>query len=217
MFNNLAFLSKANKIRTKLLLFIDKEIQTKIKQKKLFYNPQHEDQRNAVLYSNRNKMYSHQENRPFISSLFEEKNLKNEAGLKKIKHNFQLPITNRSLHPIFQIKVCYRSKVGKKKLHKHCFSFNNTINVKDSSYSIKKVQKPSSTFQIYKKPKTDKKYLKNLCNSLKIIKKNNLLLNKRIKYKLSSIVNHRVDSSPTKKTKKKESCRLKSNINNLRF
>ena len=227
MFPNFTVLSTANKIRTKLLLFIDKEIQSKIKQRKLFYNPQHEKQRNTILYSNINRKYSYHISL-ISSSRLKEKISKNKLKLKKIGQSHQQsnlaslasPITKDIILPIKNLKniPVYRNSISKKNFHNYFLSPSNIINIKENLYSIKKVMKPSSTFQIYKKPKTDKKYLKSLCNSLKL-KKSDLLFNRQIKSKLSSVVSNinRRESSPIKKTKKKQSARIKESLNILRF
>ena len=231
MFPNFTYVSTANEIRTKLLLFVDKEIQSKIKQKKLYYNPQYEEQRNNILYSNINKTYFHHENTFFISSSkFEEKASNKEKQLEQIHQRSQKTIstcfdTSAPKDLLFQsenlknIPVCYGNQTCKKNFNYIFFPSNNIININEKVYSIKKVLKPSSTFQIYKKQKTDIKYLKNLCNSFKLTKKNNLVFNRQLKSKLSSVVNHinRRESSPIKKVKKKQSCRVKESKNNLNF
>ena len=228
MFTNFTYESTANKIRTKLLLFIDEEIQFKIKQKKLYYNPQNEE-KNITLYSDTDKNYSHQENTFFISfSKFKEKIAKNDIKLKTNRQKPQQSISTRlasliTKDKLFQnedlknIPVYLESSIGKKNFHTHFLPFNNIINIKDNFYLIKKESKPSSTFQIYKKPKTDKQYLRNLCNSFKIIKKNDLFCNKQTKFKLISVAGHnnREKSSPIKKAKRNNSGRIKTNINNL--
>ena len=231
MIPNFAIMSIANKIRTKLLLFVDKEIQSKIKQKKLIYNSQHELLTDTILYSSTDKTYSYKQNTFFISSpKYEEKNSRNE---KKPKKNRQTSLESNSTclasptteGTLFQkgylknIPFCYGSPTCKVNLPNYFFSYNNIINIKENLYSIKKVHKLSSTFRIYKRPKTDIKYLKNLCNSFKLTKKNNLVFNRQLKSKLSSVVNHinRRESSPIKKVKKKQSCRVKESKNNLNF
>ena len=216
MFPNFTYVSTANEIRTKLLLFVDKEIQSKIKQKKLYYNPQYEEQRNNILYSNINKTYFHHENTFFISSSkFEEKASNKEKKLEQIHQRSQKTIstcfdTSAPKDLLFQsenlknIPVCYGNQTGKKNFNYIFFPSNNIININEKVYSIKKVLKPSSTFQIYKKQKTDIKYLKNLCNSFKIIKKSDLLFLRQLKSNINCSVNiFNRGRSTTKKSKKK--------------
>ena len=212
----------ANKIRTKLLLFIDQEIQSKIKQKKLFYNLQNEEQKNIILYPHTDEIYSQHQNTHFVSfSNFEEKTSKNDIKLKKIRRNSRQSISTCLATPINKdvsfksresknISVCYGNSICKKNFYNYTLAYNNIINIKKNCYSIKKVLKPSSTFQIYKKQKTDKKYLKKLCNSLKIIKKNDSFFNRRIKSKLNCFVKNVniEESSPIKGAKKKKLYRL---------
>ena len=231
MATNFSYESIANKIRTKLLLFIDQEIQSKIKQKKLFYNPQLEEKRSTILYSNINKMYSNHENTFYISfAKFKDKISKNQIKLKKNRHSSQESLstcfaTSKTKAKIFQnrnlknIPVYYGSPTKKINIHNDLLSFNNIINIKENFYAIKKELKLSSTFQIYKKPKTDKKYLKKLCDSLKIMKKYDVTFHRNVKSRLSSVVHkvNRGESSPIKRAVKKQSCRIRSNINNLRF
>ena len=228
MFTKFNYENTANEIRTKLLLFIDKEIQTKIKQKKLFYNPQNKEQKNITLYSSINKMYSNQQNKFFISfNKFEKKISKNEVIVKKnrrksqqsISTYFASPITNDKQFQNGNVKnfSVYHGNPEGKRNSQNYYLYNNIINIKKNRYSIKKLQKPTSTFQIYKKPKTDRKYLKNLCNSLKIINKNELLFNRQVKSRLTCTENNRKQSSPIKNAKKKQSSIIKTNENNLDF
>ena len=218
----------ANKIRTKLLLFIDQEIQSKIKQKKLFYNLQNEEQKNIILYPHTDEIYSQHQNTHFVSfSNFEEKTSKNDIKLKKIRRNSRQSISTCLATPINKdvsfksresknISVCYGNSICKKNFYNYTLAYNNIINIKKNCYSIKKVLKPSSTFQIYKKPKTDRKYLKNLCNSFKIIKKNDFPFNKQMKSRLSSVISkfNRRESAPIKKTEKKRSS-IRASANNI--
>ena len=224
MLTNLSFVPTANKIRTKLLLFIDQEIQSKIKQKKLFFNPQNEKQY-TILYSNINRLYSYQENTFFISfSKFKEKISRNDTKLKKIHPDSQLSISKSLPSPITEnillkngdlknISFCIGNQIVKINSHNYFLS-NNIINLKKNFYSDKKVLKPSNTIQIYNKKNTDKNYLKNLCHTLKLINKKDLFFNNKIKYKLSCAINNDIrKKSPTiKKAKKNQSCK---SINSL--
>ena len=229
MLTDFSFAFKANKTRTKLLLFIDQEIHFKVKQKKLFYNFQHENEENTDLFSNINKTYSHRQSTSFVSfSIFEETISKNDLILKKNCLNSQksastctgTPSTKGKIYQgknLRNIPICCSDTIKKTKLDNYCLLYNNCIKIKEKFYSINKVLKPSSTLQIYKKPKTDKKYLLNLCASFKIINKSDLFIHKKTKSKVScALCNvNKKESSPIKKANKKQSCRIKSSINNL--
>ena len=220
-------MSKANKIRTKLLLLIDQETLFKIRQKKLFYNLQNDVQKNNNLYSTINKKYSHQERAIFISfSKFEEQISINEIKLKKNLLNSQPLVSKCLASPVngdvlFQnedlknISVLPENSIDKKKSRNYFLQCNNTININNNINSIKKIFNPSIFFQKHKKSITDKNYLRNLCNSLKLIKKQDLFFNAQIKYKLSDVIRNvnRGKSSSIKKPKKNLSC--KKCINNF--
>ena len=229
MLTEFNFTSKANKIRTKLLLFIDQEIHFKVKQKKLFYNFQHENAENTDLFSNISKTYSHQQSTSFVSfSIFEQTISKNELKLKKNCPNSQKSASTCTATPstkdkIYQgknlrnIPICSSDTIRKTKFDSYFLLYNNCIKIKENLYSINNALKPSSTFQIYKKPKTDKQYLLNLCASIKIINKSDLFIHNKIKSKGSCAICkvNKKEASPIKKIKKKQSCRIKSSISNL--
>ena len=209
------------------MLFVDKEIQFQIKHKKLFYNNNHEEQKNTILHSDINKIYSHRQNVSFISSFKfkEEKTPKKKPKIKNIRQSSQASNSTRFATPItkdigFQkvnsenITIFDRNVKNKKIIDNNFLLSSNIINIDKNLYSIKKISKPSSIFHIYRKLKTDKKFLLNLCNNLKIIKNRNLHVNRQTKSKLScfscvlSYIN-RGESLPIKKAKKKQSCRIK--------
>lgn len=191
----------ANKIRTKLLLFIDQEIQSKIKENKLKDNLRkyHE----SKLF-NHVKTYAYQPNIVFMSTInnFDFSNAKNKQKRKNSKNScstFEItPNNNNILSQTGEnsVNVCDLNFTKRKKI-----SHYNSICFHEKYYSIKRNIRHSSTFQIYKKPKTDKKYLNNLCDKLKIPSKKTFY--SKINYKTFVKRTKIGDSSPIKKINRK--------------
>ena len=191
----------ANKIRTKLLLFIDQEIQSKIKQNKLKDNLRkyHE----SKLF-NHVKTYAYQPNIVFMSTInnFDFSNAKNKQKRKNSKNScstFEItPNNNNILSQTGEnsVNVCDLNFTKRKKI-----SHYNSICFHEKYYSIKRNIRHSSTFQIYKKPKTDKKYLKDLCSNFKITNKKISYNKVNCKYLINKV--SKGNSSPIKKIKRK--------------
>ena len=201
----LSTFSQANKIRSKLLLFTDQEIQSKIKQNKLKDNL--EKYQKIKLCQYYIKTYSYQTNTVFMSCL----NMSDLSNLKKRKK------TTNSENSFSTCEITPSSKnllteSGENLFNVHYLnsslqknsSYYSRIFFRQKCYSIKRDLKPSSTFQIYKKPKTDKKYLKNLCDSLKIpSKKNAMFSSSKIKYRVFVNNTNKREFSLVKNLKKK--------------
>ena len=192
--------STANKIRTKLLLFIDQEIQLKIKQNKLKNNFQKYDK--TKFCKSHTKTYSYQPNIIFMNSInsYDFSNSKNEQKYKDSKHSFSTCEITPSDKNILAQFVENSDNVHYLPDHKKTSCYN-IISFRQKCYLIKKGFKPSSTFQIYQKPKTDKKYLNNLCDKLKIPSKKTFY--SKINYKTFVKRTKIGDSSPIKKINRK--------------
>ena len=139
---NTILYSKANSIRTKLLLYIDKELQSRKNNNTTLFNKLNK-KKEKFHYINFEENYSQQNNEKFCNNFgFQQKKLNNDPN----RLNSTCDITPTSV----------KSK-----------NFSSTIHIKDKTYSIRKTSKHSSTFQIFEKPKIGKDYLKFLCNNLK--------------------------------------------------
>ena len=143
------FYSIANNVRTKLLLFIDKEIQLQ--------NKNH----NHFIFNKKN--YKEETHCINIEETYSQK--KTEIVFSNSKLQSKITISKDTIKTT---STC--NDTPKITNETHC---NDEFYLKDKIYSINKEIKPSSTFLIYEKPKTDKSYLKNLCDSLKLSKKYN--------------------------------------------
>ena len=190
---------KNNRIRTKLLLFIDNEIQCKIKQniQNLKFNNGNENeikisfeetfiqnQKYEFSFSNTLKTKKNFNSDKSFSTIDDSSNKNNNKSYKNERYNTHS-------NTISEVNNCSNKL------------FNNIINFKEKIYSIKNLSRQSSTFLILPKQKNASEYLKSLCNNLKICKndKNSF---KTIKYdninnKLSSFSQ---DKKRTKKSNK---------------
>ena len=157
--------SKYNRIRAKLLLFIDSEIQSKIKHQKLKFNCEDEIK------------ISFEET--FIQKQIDKYDFSSSKILKtKIDNSNKTISTN-----VESSKKITEKPHHKKRSNVHSKTFtkegnhpnkllNDTIRFNQKFYSIKNVTKQSSTFLILPKQKNATRYLKTLCNNLKIRSKN---------------------------------------------
>ena len=146
-----------NRIRTKLLLFVDNEIQSKIKQscQKLKFNYDIETQ-NIIIFE---ETFTHkQENKyEFLSSFSTKTKLYDNSDKT-------LSTMDVSSNKIIKLKSTTEEEDYLNK------SLNNSICFNKKIYSIKNVSRHSRTFLILAKQKKGAEYLKTLCNSLKISK-----------------------------------------------
>ena len=161
-----------NRIRTKLLLFIDNEIRSKIKQ-------------NNNLKFNGNGEIKISFEETFIQNQDNKCNFPSSNILKVKKKDILDKTLSTIVTPNKIIKNRYQKEIGdvySKTINKKGNCLNNIICFKKKIYSIKNLSKQSSTFLILPKQKSAAEYLKNLCNNLKKHKKNKkfLLRNKRI-------------------------------------
>ena len=150
---------KYNRIRSKLLLFIDNEIQSKIKQKYQYLKFNSEDE---ITISFEEIFIQKQTNKydfPFIKNDNSNKSIStiddspNKKSDKKERNNTHS-------------KMLFKESDCPNKLSNNIICFNKKC------YSIKHLSRQSSTFLILHKQKNAAEYLKNLCNNLKICKKN---------------------------------------------
>ena len=144
---------KNNLIRTKLLLFIDKEIQSKLKQKakNLKYNckdiAQIEISFEETFFQKETNKHGH-----FYSNNHESKiNLTSDKTFSTVDN----------------------SSIIKEDTHSKKCS-NNIICFHNKNYLIKNLSKQSSTLLILPESKHSADYLKTLCNDLKISKKDKI-------------------------------------------
>ena len=156
---------KFNQIRTKLLLFIDNDIQSKIKHQNLKFKCEDE-----IKISFEESFIQKQADKyDFPSSLKTKKNDDSDKSLSTIDvSSNKIPEKSNqkervNIHAKTFAKVCNRPN----KLSNNIVCFNRKV------YSIKNLSKQSSTFLILPKQKNAFEYLKNLCNNLKICKKHN--------------------------------------------
>ena len=176
--------SIANKVRTKLLLFIDKEIQCQKKNHNPSFSVTNYEEKTQYIVIE--QIYT-QKKTEFIFSSFESK-----PKILKIQNSKNT------------FSTCNDTPTNNK-----VNSFNKVVNFENKIYSVNKKLRQSSTFLIFEKPKIDKNYLKFVCDSLKLPKKNciNTFKPTRIKNlkknsnKLNIIVNKRNFSSSFIKNK----------------
>ena len=156
---------KNNRIRTKLLLFIDNEIQYKLKQniQNLKLNCRNDNQINLEETFTQKRINKH-----FFSF----------SNIDKIKKNEN---SNKSLSTVDDSPNKIKEKSNKKRYIIHFKTYakednysNKLINISFDKkiYSIKNLFKQSSTFLILQKQKNSFEYLKILCNNFKICKNN---------------------------------------------
>ena len=159
---------RKNQIRTKLLLFIDNEIKSKIKQntQNVKFNYTYESQfkisfEETFTQKQRNKYV-------FFTSIIRG-NIKNNNSDKSSStiDNSPNKITKK---PYQKKRSSTHSKTLTKEKNRSNEMLNNSIYFKRKLYSIKKILRQSSTFLILPKPKNGAEYLKALCNNLKISK-----------------------------------------------
>ena len=160
---------KNNRVRTKLLLLIDNEIQSKIKQNNLKLKYKYEDEtlfrmnfEETFIQKQINKYY-------FSSSKILETGKKNENSDKSLSTDDGS--SNKGAEKSYQNgRNNNHCRTVHKKGNRTNKLLDNSINFHKKMYSIKNLSKQSSTFLILPKQKNAAKYLKTLCNNLKICK-----------------------------------------------
>ena len=190
---------KNNRIRSKLLLFIDNEILFKIKQ-----------------HNNSLKFKCEKETLVRIS--FEEtytQKITNKYALTSLNilKTKKIDNSNKYFSTIDNSPNKINKKYNQRKrnnIHLKIFSnedngsnksLNNIINFNKKNYSIKNVLRQSRTFLILRKQKKAAEFLKNLCNNLKICK----IRKKPAKHNASSIIKNKLfNLKKNKKSPKKQ-------------
>ena len=155
----------ANKIRMKLLRIIDQEIQNQIY--KFQINNKFLDQ----LYINFEEIYTQEETENYFQ--FNEKSTPIFPELKHYPKK-SAPLNSFIHSNIYSNNTLQTEEIKNNKKHyslNYLRFWNPTICYNNKKYLLKKKSKISSTMIIYPKQKTDGKFLKNLCENLKIIPK----------------------------------------------
>ena len=183
---------KINKIRTKLLLFIDNEIQSKIKQniKNLKFNCAEETPTRIIF----EETFTHKRTHKYSFSF------SNIGETKKINNSCRFFSTVRGSSIVDEYNHSIKQS-------------NNSICLHKKIHTIKNRSKHSSAFLTIPKRKNASEYLKSLCNKLKIRKKDK----KPNKHNRSSVIKRKLlDLSKDKKSRKisNEIKLEKSNKNN---
>ena len=175
----------ANKTRTKLLLFIDKEIQTRKKYNSKFIQKEN-PQCNSLIYLEETfsqiqptRFYTIEINKNILYKKFKKYIENHQNSISKtqrtnkleIRQNKRLEIHKNSLQTKTESERNSNIFTNTKDYKKICSTLNfNLIHLKEKVYSMKVKRKTSSVLEIYSKPKNDKKYLIELCNNLKIMR-----------------------------------------------
>ena len=163
---------KNNQIRTKLLLFIDNELQTKIKQNNKNLKFKCEDE--IRIGFEETFTQKHTIKHVYSSSdLFEtKKNDNSDKSLSTVDGSPKKVIKKSNIK-----RSSTHSKTIIKKVNSSNKLLNNIIYLNKNNYAINTQSKQLSTLLILNKQKNAAEYLKNLCNNLKISKINKI--NKR--------------------------------------
>ena len=189
---------KNNRIRSKLLLFIDNEIQTKIKQntQNIFFKCEDETQigitfEETFTHKQINKFDLSSSNIPMLKKF--DNSDKSFSTVDDSPNKMSKNSNQKKRNNIHYKTFSNENKCSNK-------SSNNIINFNKKNYSIKNLIKQSSTFLILPKQKNATEYLKNLCNNLKICKihKNPAKHNASIIFKSKLFNLNRDDKSPKK-------------------
>ena len=157
--------SKYNKIRTKLLLFIDNEIRAKMNQKNYKLKYKFDDEKQFKI-SFEETFIQKENNRydfPYSNILKTQNNDNLDKSISTVD------VSTNTIIGKSQQKN--RGNIHSKTLNKGNSKnklFNNIISINKKFYSIKNLSRQSSTFLILPKQKNSAEYLKNLCNNLKI-------------------------------------------------
>ena len=151
----------ANKIRTKLLILIDTEIQNQ-KHKFILKN-----QEQSQIYINFEETYTQKEKKNYFT--FNEKSKPllteiNQNSKKQSSNNaFTYPNKNSQSNIIGNKNKSYSSN--------NFQFFSSNICYNNKKYLLKRNSKISSAMIVNRKQKTDDQFLKNMCKNLKIISK----------------------------------------------
>ena len=178
----------ANKVRMKLLLFIDKEIQFRKKTNSEFIQKENKE---SISLIHLEETFSQIEPIHFSPIKIYKKILSKES--QKPSEKMKNLISKNGVGSKFQIKQNKKIEICFDSLHrktdpegKYSTLNTNLIHFNEKVYSMKVKRKTSSVLEINSKPKNDKNYLIELCNNLKIMKpkiskqKSSTLLHKNV-------------------------------------
>ena len=158
-----------NRIRTKLLLFIDNELQSKIKQNN--YNLKFTCGDEAFFSISFEETFIQEEKNKYIyPASYILKTKQNDNSNKSSSTNDGSSNKNTEKSHQNEITNIHSKTFNKEDCHPNKL-LNNNICFHKKIYSIKILSRQSSTFLILPKQKNAADYLKNLCNNLKICKK----------------------------------------------
>ena len=175
----------ANKIRMKLLLFVDKEIQSRKRYNSKFIKKDNQEC-SSLIYLEETfsqieyiRFYTIEINKKFFCKNIKKNNEKIQKSIPKTERTHKLKIPQNKKKETnndnFQNKT---DRGGNSNIFLNFREYKNTystlnfnlIQLKENIYSMKVKRKTSSVIEIYRKPKNDKKYLIELCKNLKIMK-----------------------------------------------
>ena len=215
--NSTDFYSKHNRIRSKLLLFIDNEIQSKIKESNQNLKLNCEDEI-LIKISFEETFTQKQINNHYHSSsssiLKIRKNNNSDKSFSTID-NSPNKITKTSTKKIrnSHSKTLIKKDTSTNKLFDNIICFNEKV------YSLKNVSRQSSTFLILPKQKKSAEYLKSLCNNLKICKNDKKPVKKfktlSIKSKLLNLNQEKKSPNKPNKTKTLKFKKVNKNVYSL--
>ena len=192
--------NRANEIRIKLLLFIDKEVQDKKKEHKItksnitneneFLIKFEETYQSSdyfvypikVSFHNEkdNKLKKTLKNSAFSISTCDASpytiNREQKQEQKIIRKSIHHKTVPENIKNINQFSN-FRNSKKNKTITKNNDILNTIISFDEKQYSFNMLSRPSSTVNIFLKPKTNKQYLKDLCHKLKISKPQKRKLN----------------------------------------
>ena len=200
-----------NQIRAKLLLFIDKEIQSKIKQnnKNLKFKCINE----SLTKINFEETFTHKKTKKRHFSFSNTLKTKNTDNSEKSVSTIDDTSNKTSVKLHKKKNITHSRTLSREKDGRSNKLINNVICFDKKIYSIKNISKRSSAFLILPKQKNAAEYLKNLCNNLKISKNKKKPIQKCGTVKIK---NKRFNLSQDKKVSKKSNKNLnpKSKIEN---
>ena len=163
------FYSRNNKIRSKLLLFIDNEVQSKIKQnnQNIKFNFENDSLIKICFEETFSQKKTKKRDYSILNTLRTKKNENSDKSISTIDDTSN-KITVKS--PLKKWGITHSKTLSGEEIRQNNKILDNKICYNEKVYSIKTLSKHSSTFLILPKRKNAVEYLKNLCDKLKICK-----------------------------------------------
>ena len=167
--NTRNFYFRNNKIRSKLLLFIDNEVQSKIKQnnQNIKFKLENESLIKICFEETFTQKKAKKRDFSILSTLKTKKTENSDKSVSTIDDTSN-KITVKS--PLKKWGITHSKTLSGEEIRQNNKILDNKICYNEKVYSIKTLSKHSSTFLILPKRKNAAEYLKNLCNNLKICK-----------------------------------------------